>query len=367
MPSPNEFVTSLNSFNSAFITRQEVIEGLSTLVSDLSGINISTFAFGTSPNPLFSTITMNPNGQINGFVPHQTSRLVFNGLNIAGYANKVILGSQIPALSNAITAVDANDSNAPILGSQLIARTGPANAASPGGFQTITGQSNLFVSADGITNVPYIVWNGQTGLNNRIALSNISTINGSPPNVNPTTYTNLSGNNITNSAVITTPSMVGLSSLNALPISAYQNSNSQPWVSYAVTNTASYPFTLTSGVQTTVLSFSNVPIPTVAGREVTISVPVTINLNPAPAQATNLIVEAYIGGSLTQGCQVGQIITVGPNSLANQRITLCGVATTTGTQPTLNIVVTSDGNVTINATQGAGTTPRQFFFQTLGF
>lgn len=360
----NEFVTSANAIESLYITRQEVIDAISTIVPALS--SFSTISFGVTPNPKFSTITMPSGGIIQGFAPIQTSNVVFSSGAGAGYAQKLVLGSVQPNNANAITVADVNNSNAPFQAGSLVARNGSNNGIS-GVYQSILPQSNVFTSANGVSQLPYIAWNGQTGATNAIALLNISSINGSPPNVNPTTYTTLTGTTINNSGVLTSPSVVGVSSLNALPISAYTNSNSQPWVSYAVTNTASYPFSLTSGTQTTVLSFSNVPIPTTSGREVTISVPVNIQLNPVPAGDVTLQVEAFIGGSLTLGTQVTNMIYVGANSLANLRTTLCGVATTNGTQQVLNIVITASQNVNVIVTQGAGTSPRQFFFQTLGF
>ena len=365
MSGPNEFVTSLNSIQSAFITRQEVIEALSTILPSLS--SFSTIAFGTSPNPSFSTITMNPNGQISGYVPIQTSNVIFTtNAQPAGFAQKLILGSAQPSSSNCITAVDVNNSNAPLQGSQVVVRNGAAGSLG-GVYQSILPQSNVFTSANGLSQVPYIVWNGATGLTANIALSNISTINGSPPNVNPTTYTTLSGTTINNSGVITTPSVVGVSSLNALPISAYQNSNSQPWVSYAVTNTAtSGNLNFTAGVGYTALSFSNCPIPTTSGREVTISIPISYNITTPPASVTTLTIEAFLGGNLTGGTSVSQIVPITPTT-SGGRITLCGVATVNGSQPTVNIQTTGGGTFTANFTQGAGTIPRQFFFQTLGF
>ena len=359
----NQTNTAPGTFN--FISRQEVIEGLSTLASDLSGLNISSFNLAIPANPSFSTIRMPATGLISGYAPIQTSNVILQSSLGAGVINKIQTGGFANQSNIAMAAADSTGATAPIVASSYAAKLGGINSAAT--YHQLLPTGLQVVDAAGASPNQWMTWNTLVGANSRIALNNISTINGTPVGAGITSYTTLSGSNINNSAVIATPSMVGLSSLNALPISAYQNSNSQPWVSYSVTNTASYPFSLTSGTQTTVLSFSNVPIPTTQNREVTISVPITIQLNPAPAQATNLIVEAYIGGNLTQGCQVGQIITVGPNSLANQRITLCGVATTTGTQPTLNITVTSDGPVTINAIQGAGTVPRQFFFQTLGF
>ena len=207
MSGPNEFVTSLNSIQSAYITRQEVIEALSTILPSLS--SFSTISFGTSPNPSFSTITMNPNGQISGYVPIQTSNVIFTtGSQPAGFAQKLILGSAQPSSSNCITAVDVNNSNAPLQGSQMVVRSGAAGSLG-GVYQSILPQSNVFTSANGLSQVPYVLWNGQTGLTANIALSNISTINGSPPNVNPTTYTTLSGTTINNTGVITTPSVVG--------------------------------------------------------------------------------------------------------------------------------------------------------------
>jgi len=360
----NEYVTSANAIESLYITRQEVIQAISTIVPALS--SFSTISFGVTPNPQFSTITMPSGGIIQGFAPIQTSNVVFSSGAGAGFAQKLVLGSVQPNNANAITAADFNNSNAPFQASALVARTGSNNGIS-GVYQSIYSQSNVFNSANGVSQLPYLAWNGQTGATNAIALLNISTINGSPPNVNPTTYTTLTGTTINNSGVLTSPSVVGVSSLNALPISAYTNSNSQPWVPYTVTNTAtSGNLNFTPGTGYTALSFSNCPIPTTSGREVTISIPIAYAITTPPTSVTTMTIEAFLGGSLTAGTSVSQIVTITPTT-SQGRITLCGVATVNGSQPTVNIQATGAGTFTANFTQGAGTIPRQFFFQSLGF
>ena len=359
MSAPNLFVTSANRNQSLYITREEVIEAISSLGT------LSSFNIGYPANPIFSTVTLPATGSIAGFAPIQTSNVLFPGTPASGYANNLKLGATAPAQNYSITSVDVNNSNAPLQGNQLVARSGLFNSG--GIYQSIRPQSNAFVSADGLVNLPYLSWNGLLGSSANVALTNISTINGSSPNVNPTSYTTLTGTTINNSGVITSPSVVGVSSLNALPISAYQNSNSQPWVSYTVTNTASSPIiNLSAGLGFTALTFSNCPIPTTVGREVTISIPISFTITTPPSIPQTLAIEAFLGGGVTGGTQVTQQVTILPTTTIG-RITLCGVATVNNVQPVVNITVTGSGTFSATFVQGAGTVPRQFFFQSLGF
>lgn len=360
----NEYVTSANAIQSLYITRQEVIDAISTIVPALS--SFSTISFGVTPNPSFSTISMPSGGVIQGFAPIQTSNVVFASTTATGYAGKLQLGNIAANSLQALTVSETTATNtAPIKASAFVAQTGAVFGANS--YLTLNATGINANPAAGGVNLPIISWNGQTGASANIALSNISTINGSPPNVNPTTYTTLTGTTINNSGVLTSPSVVGVSSLNALPISAYQNSNSQPWVSYAVTNTAaSGVINFSPGTSYTPLTFTSCPFPTTAGREVTISIPISYQITTPPTAPVSLTIEAFLGGSLTNGTQVTAIVPVLPNT-SGGRVTLCGVATTNGSQPTVNIQTTGSSNFAATFVQGAGTTPRQFFFQTLGF
>lgn len=356
MPTPNLFVTSANGGESLYITREEVIQAISSLGT------LSSFNIGYPANASFSTISLPPTGLIGGFAPIQTSNVVFSATTSAGAAGGLKLGNIGAVSTVALTSVDQNGNTAPLRANNLLATSGNALGYAAGFGLTPTGLVAFDSSA---TTTPVISW--QLATPTSISLTNISSINGSPPNVNPTSYTTLTGTTINNSGVITSPSVVGVSSLNALPISAYQNSNSQPWVSYTVTNTASSPIlNLSAGLGFTALTFSNCPIPTTVGREVTISIPISFTVTTPPSIPQTLTIEAYLGGSITGGTQVTAQVVVLPTTTIG-RITLCGVATVNNVQPVVNIAVTGSGTFSATFVQGAGTVPRQFFFQTLGF
>jgi hypothetical protein len=252
----------------------------------------------------------------------------------------------------------------PFVGSSYVARSGQVAGSSP--YHQFLNNAIQVVDLAGSSPIQWMNWNSLVGSNSRIALNNISTINGTPVGAGITSYTNLSGNNLSNSQVITTPSIVGVSSLNALPISAYQNSNNQFWVSYAVTNTGTQSASLVPGTGVSILTFPNVPIPTVFGREVNVSIPINFSVTTPPASVANLTIDAFLGGSLTNGTSVSANYTITPTTSAG-RVTLSGTCTTNGIQPTLIIQVSASANMTVSFVQGAGAVPRQFFFQTLGF
>ena len=72
--------TNANPQESLYITRQEVIQAISSIG------NLSSISLFSSPNPSFSTISMNANGIINGFVPIQTSNVIFQSTSSVGQA-----------------------------------------------------------------------------------------------------------------------------------------------------------------------------------------------------------------------------------------------------------------------------------------
>ena len=191
--------TNINADTSLFITRQEVIEGLSTLAGDLSGSNLSTLFY--NPDPKFSTVTVNASGSVQG------------GANV--YAGSAL------GLSSVLMTY-----NRPYANSALPYQIGVRDAANNYQLMTLGGvlaKGQVFTNAisqymnptqSGFFDVnsnayPLSVFNG-TG----IALSNVSSINGLPP-TGGTTFNTLTGNTLI-AQQVNVPQLVGVSSINGL-------------------------------------------------------------------------------------------------------------------------------------------------------
>jgi len=353
--SQNKFVTSLNANTSAFITRQEVIQALSTIVPELSTLNISSLIFG-SPNPLFSTVTVNPSGQINGFAPIQTSNVIFAanaGLQKPANLRLGYVGNQS---TSALCVTDSANNLAPMRATNFIANAGSASGFSAGWAFS----SNGFVTVDGNGAAnPILTW--QFGNSNTIALSNISTINGSPVGSQIQTYTSLTGSNITNTGVIATPSLVSLSSLNGIALSNY--ANNQLWVPYTVTVTAASNITMVANTPQTVLQFNTLPVTSAVGKYVNISVPISVApATGSVAQQTNVQLIAYLGGNVVGNTGVSGCCSLSPGTANSPRIvTLSGICAANGPTPTLQIVAVSDQSLNLFFQQASYY--NKFFFQ----
>lgn len=357
---PNEFVTSANTTQSLYITREETIQAISSIVPLLS--SFSTITFGVSPNPKFSTVSINTNGGlISGYAPIQTSNVIFAAqapvLNAATQLRLGKVGALASASTNALCVADTNGNTAVMRAQRYIANVGGVGGYGAGWSFTNSG----FVAIDANDNVTPVL-TCPIGNTAAIALQNISTINGSPPNVNPTTYTNLSGNNITNSQVIGTPSIINLSSLNGLPISQIVNQNT--WVPYTVTNLAAVSNTYIPNTPVQVIAFTNIPITAAVNRAVNISVPITVTpIGAVPADCRFTLI-AYLGGGITGGSGVSQSIYFRAGSTAAVTITLAGTCIVNGNQNSLGIsgLLEAAGNTGFSLQQGSVTFAR-FFFQ----
>ena len=357
MPRPNEFVTSANQNYSLYITREEVIQGISSIIPALS--SFSTISFGVSPNPTFSTIRMNSGGSISGYVPIQTNNLVFQSTTTLGQSGNLVLGKVGSQNNQALCVTDNNGVMATMRAQNFIANASQASGFSAGWAFS----SNGFVTVDGNgVGTPIITW--QFGNNQKIAMSNISTINGVPVGQQFTTYTSISGSNINNSGVITAPSIVSLSSLNGVPLSSY--ANSQLWVPYTVTNTNLSNVTMVANTPQVIFTFNNIPITAGVGKYVNISVPINVSAGTQPIAAqTNVQLIAYLGGnvSLNTGVSGNCLLTPasgsGPNSV--RQVTLTGVAAVNGPTATLQIQAVCDQSIVLSFQQASYYA--KFFFQ----
>ena len=290
----NRYVTSLNEMTNMFITREEVITGLSTIFSDLSGINFSSINFGVGPNPSFSTINMNPSGTI--ALPANVNTRALNLSTVGALQPVQAFGSGFQNLG--FTSNSGTQYAIP-WAAGFGAQSGTVNAAS--NDKMFYGPSNIlgYPGAGGAAQF-LMRWNSAAPAGSNFSLTNVSTINGQQVGTSVTSYTNLTGNNITNNQVIASPSIVGVSSLNALPISAYQNSNSQPWVQFTPSSSPGV-VTLSSSARALALTFSNVPIPAVSGRAVNFSGKFNLSVQGGITTPVNLNAFTFIGGSIGLG------------------------------------------------------------------
>jgi len=227
--------TNISPGTSQFVTRDEVLQGLSTLAGDLSGVNFSTFF--NQPNPTFSTITMNPTGNIR--LPQNITTQTVALSTVGGIIPTQSQGTGGQFNGLGITAGLSGTAYGDLYTKNVIANNG----------LTTANNDKLLYGYNGIAGLPaaggtqgFMGWNPTNAL--PFQLSNVSTINGIPPNTSGTTFTNLSGVNLTTSGMLTSPQIVSVSSINGLPYQAAAASN------YITSNVVNLP----TNTPTTVIS-----------------------------------------------------------------------------------------------------------------
>lgn len=200
------YQTNLNDNTSFFITRQEVIQTLSTIASDLSGVNFSNIF--ANPNPTFSTITMNPSGAI--LTP--ANIVAGSALGISSVLetyNRLFATATDPFVLGLRNS--ANQYQPQALGQLYVKPNVFTNETT-----CLVAPASLSYLNNFSANTPVINWNAAAS---QVSLSNISTINGNPAS-GGTTFNSLTGSNITLSGQLFSPQQVGLSSINGV---AYSN------------------------------------------------------------------------------------------------------------------------------------------------
>lgn len=206
--------TNITPGTANFITRAEVIQGLSTLAGDLSGVNFSTFFL--QPNPVFSTITMNPTGNIALPAAINTQTLTLS--TVGGVKPVQPFGTTFAGIG--VTAPGQPTLYGDIYAKNFGAQNGLNNTSNNVLLYSYNGVSGL--TSNGVAQ-GLVGWNPTNAL--PFNLSNVSTINGIPPNTSGTTFTNLSGQNLTTTGTLTSPQLANLSSINGLPYQAAATSN----------------------------------------------------------------------------------------------------------------------------------------------
>jgi hypothetical protein len=203
---------------SQFITRQEVIQGFSTLAGDLSGVDFLS-SFFVNPNIQVSSIAVNPSGTI------QNPGSVKAGNYVVSTNVAALYPTRPYATPNPLLGVtDQTGGVYTDFYAKNFGATNPLNTTTPGNvllysYQGITG----LTSGGGVQGL--VGWNPTNPAGTNFILSNVSTINGIPPNQSQGTFTTLTGSNITMSGQLNVPQVVGVSSINGEMYTASFNSN----------------------------------------------------------------------------------------------------------------------------------------------
>lgn len=308
--------TNISPGTTQFITRSEVQAAFSTIASDLSGFDWNKLL--SNPNPNFSTITMPTNGSIsnpnfiqaNGGTGVSTTITTYNRM-FANLSDPYTLGIRDNAFGGC--------NYTPLALGQLwvkpqIFANQPTTIIAP---QLMAYATSL---SDPTQQKTVIQLNS---LANGVALTNISSINGNPPS-GATTFTNLTGSNLTTTGALTSPQIVSVSSINGVPYSA----------AYSALWTGSGSVTLTSGVAG-VLATINLPAATLQPNQ-TYIYDVPINFVSFPGgQPTGMV------------CNVG--IRLGNNGQINYQVPLYITSTSQGLS--LNLTGIAQTNSTVVGSQ----------------
>lgn len=206
--------TNITPGDSQFITRQEVIEGFSTLASDLSGVDFNNIFY--NPNAKFSTISMPTNGSITNPANIQANSALGVSSVLMTY-NRMFAQLTDPftlGIRDNIGGVQYS----PLVAGQLWAKP-----------QTFTNQPACVVAPESLNYITSLsdpnqqkMIIGYNSPQSNVGLFNISSINGQPPNTAGTTFTTLTGSNLTTTGTLTSPRVVSISSINGVAFNTFQ-------------------------------------------------------------------------------------------------------------------------------------------------
>ena len=317
--------TNITPGTTQFITRNEVIQAFSTIAGDLSGVNLSSIFL--SPNPVVSTLTVNPSGLISGYANAQLGKVNLSTQQALGLTS-------LFNYPGAITAyIDGGSNTAPVVGigfkAQLLQNTN-AQTRIDYNFNQMTG------TQDGQNFTPLASYN--PALTPAWNLTNVSTINGIPPNTGGTTFTSLTGSNITLTGMLTSPQIVNVSSINGEYYTASFNSN---WTG---SNNVSVPGNNVAALGASIALPSGLLIP---NQTYLYDVPVVLgNFAPSPTNFTLMI-----GARMGQQGQINYSIPLLVNASAQGfTYNLTGVAqtgTTVGTN-SIDIILGQNSGATFS-------------------
>lgn len=222
-----------------YISRKEVID----LLEDLSGVDLSGGNLFYTPNPLFSTIGINPTGQITGGNFVQANGGIGISSVIATYNRMFPVNTDSFTLGIRSDVAPAT-AYQPLALQQLwcknsIYNTEPTCVISPASLSYVTSLSDP-------TQQKMIL--GYNTPESNVGLFNISSINGQPPNTAGTTFTTLTGTTL-NATNVNTTNLAGVSQFNGLPkIAPYRSTYNITGISGYSDNTATIIGTITPGI-----------------------------------------------------------------------------------------------------------------------
>ena len=249
-----------------YITRQEVIDFASSVVAYISAGGLSTINVNVGPNPSFSTININPTGNIG-----MNGSLITNAQSYGISSIGQLAIKPLTTVQNVMSFVnEPGVNNQDVQSRSLTTRDNPNTSAAPGVRLDKTGLSGATNDSWGGFYTPGITWLGSNGAN-LWALQNISSLNGQNPNTSPTSFTTLTGTTL-NAQFVNTNSINNISSINGLPkIAIFDSTYNIAGIGSLADNT-----------------------PTVVG---TITAPYTFPTNCSVAATVNVRVGAFAPGS----------------------------------------------------------------------
>lgn len=282
-----------------FITRAEVIQGFSTLAGDLSGVNFSTFFL--QPNPVVSTLTVNPSGTISlpGSINTQILNLssVSQILPVAPQGTTQFLGIGVGS------ATGVNSVFQDFYAKNHFSQNTNTKAQ---GDKINYSYQGIYGLQGGVNAQPLAVWNSGAPSGSNWTLANVSSINGVQPGAF-NNFTSITGSNITLNGNLLAPQMTGLSSINGVP--------------YSAVYTGSYNFSgsVTAPANGTAALVYSIPLP--AGY---------LQPNTTYIYDVPLVLTSFDSGQPTGFvCNIG--LRLGNNGQINYQIPLAIFASTQGT------------------------------------
>jgi hypothetical protein len=333
--SANQYGTYQNETTPLYVTRQEVIQTLSTIANDLSGVNFSNIF--ANPNPLFSTITMNPTGSILGPAANIVAGSALGISSVLETYNRLFNNLTDPFVLGMRNA--GNQYQAQAFGQVYVKPNVFTNETT-----CLVAPASLSYLTNFSANTPVINWNSGAS---QVSLSNISSINGGPA-TGGTTFNSLTGSNITLSGQLFSPQQVGVSSMNGYTYSNVVNGSYSGAFSATIANS-----NIGLIAQVTLPAGTLQP-----GKNYLYDVPIIFTSFP-PGQPTNFTLN--IGTRLGNNGQINYTYPLWVTGTAQPTImTLTGInqtnSTSVGSQ-TIDIIGYQQSGSNFSATFNAPVTP----------
>ena len=324
--------TNITPGTSVYITRAEVADAFSTIAGDLSGVNISSLFY--NPNPNFSSIVMNKTGSIGGGASVSAEgALGLSTLQFA-YSQPNLLYNFVPSLKDPLTGVYGVMAT----GANVIKQSQTAGQYHT---QILPTQYNYVNTLGSL--YPLMTLNTASM---GVALSNVSSINGVNPTTAGTTFTNLTGSNLTTTGTLTSPQIVSVSSINGV---IYSTALTNVWAGGGST-------VVPSGTPTLVASISLPAGYLRPGTNYLVDVPVQVGALPPSPTGFVLFIGLRCGTNGTTNYQLPLYITSGSGVVPLQITAVAQTNASSVASQTIDIVVLQQSGSTWTAPITAPTT-----------